>query len=228
MRREGPTFELPGEAAAGKGLAAVAGPSPALCQPRTGQRNWGPAPPNSSTTAQLRISVVNMQSPSPASTRKKCGHPAALGASLGVGPAPKAVCQSESATPPLAPFLRGTASPWSIPVCCSSTPCDLSTSVRSSPCVRIRSRNAVVRTRLQGHKVFRAAGKRPFGPLAQTASVITVLLFGIRLRPELALPAADCAVRPHQRRSVVLLFGCQCLFAFTLVPRINVIPRSLF
>lgn len=43
----------------------------------------------------------------------------------------------------------------------SSTPCDLSNSVRSSPCVRYRSRSAAVRTRLQGHKVFRAPRKRP-------------------------------------------------------------------
>ena len=75
---EGPPFALPGAAAAGKGLAAVAGPSPALCQPRAGQRNWGPAPPNSSTTAQLRISVINMQLASPATTRKVCEDPAAL------------------------------------------------------------------------------------------------------------------------------------------------------
>ena len=75
---EGPPFELPGEAAAGKGLAAVAGPSPALCQPRTGQRNWGPAPPNSSTPAQLRNSVINTQPASPASTRKQFQDPAAL------------------------------------------------------------------------------------------------------------------------------------------------------
>ena len=89
----------------------MAGPSPALCQPRAVQRNRGPNFPNSSTTAQLRISVINTRPPSPASTRKQCQHPAALGASLGVGPAPKAVCQNESATPPLAPFLRGTAPP---------------------------------------------------------------------------------------------------------------------
>ena len=107
MQCEGPTFELPGEAAAGEGLAAVAGPSPALCQPRTGQRNWGPAPPNSSTPVPLRISVINTRLTSPASTTVRCENPAALGASLGVGPAPKAVCQSESATPPLAPFLLG-------------------------------------------------------------------------------------------------------------------------
>ena len=33
-------------------------------------------------------------------------------------------------------------------------------------------------------------------PLAQTVSVITALFSGIRLRPELALPATDCAVPP--------------------------------
>ena len=104
---EGFPFELPGEAAAGRGLAAVAGPSPALCQPRTGQWNWGPAPPHSSTPVQVRISSINMQPTSPASTMVRCENPAAVGASLGVGPAPKAVCQSESATPPLAPFLLG-------------------------------------------------------------------------------------------------------------------------
>ena len=100
-------FDLPGEAAAGEGLAAVAGPSPALCQPRTGQRNWGPAPPNSSTPVQLRISCINTRLPSPVSTRKESENPAALGASLGVGPVPKVVCQSESATPPSSPFLQG-------------------------------------------------------------------------------------------------------------------------
>ena len=89
----------------------MAGPSPALCQPRAVQRNRGPNFPNSSTTAQLRINVINTRPPSPASTKKECEDPAALGASLGVGPAPKAVCQNESATPPLAPFLRGTAPP---------------------------------------------------------------------------------------------------------------------
>ena len=104
---EGFPFDLPGEAAAGEGLAAVAGPSPALCQPRTGQRNWGPVPPNSSTPVQVRISCISMQPASHASTIVRCEVPAALGASLGVGPAPKVVCQSESATPPSSPFLRG-------------------------------------------------------------------------------------------------------------------------
>ena len=43
----------------------------------------------------------------------RCVESAALGASLGVGPAPKVVCRSKSATPPSSPFLLGTASPWS-------------------------------------------------------------------------------------------------------------------
>ena len=41
--------------------------------------------------------------------------------------------------------------------------------------------------------MFRAAGVRPSRPLAQTVSVITALFSGIRLRPEPALPATDCA-----------------------------------
>ena len=107
MQCGGPTFELPGEAAAGEGLAAVAGPSPALCQPRTGQRNWGPVPPNSSTPVQVRISGINIRLTSPASTLVRCENPAALIASLGVGPAPKVVCQGKPATPPSSPFLQG-------------------------------------------------------------------------------------------------------------------------
>ena len=83
-----------------------------------------------------------------------------------------------------------------IPACYSSTPCALYTCVRSSPCVRIRSRIAAVRTRLQGHKVFRAGRIRPSRPLAQTVSVSADLFGNIRRRPESALPATDCAVRP--------------------------------
>ncbi len=75
---EGLPFELPGEAAAGKGLAAVAGPSPALCQPRAWQRNQGPNFPNSSTTAQPRITLINPRRTSPASTSVLREHPAAL------------------------------------------------------------------------------------------------------------------------------------------------------
>ena len=69
---------LPGEAAAGEGLAAVAGPSPALCQPRTWQRNRGPAPPNSSTRCRPASASASFGSPSPASASVLCEHPAAL------------------------------------------------------------------------------------------------------------------------------------------------------
>lgn len=74
---ECPTSELPVEAAAGEGLAAVAGPSPALCQPRAGQRNRGPNFPNSSTSAQARSNSIKSQTASPASTSVQCEHPAA-------------------------------------------------------------------------------------------------------------------------------------------------------
>ena len=77
-RCEGPTFELPGEAAAREGLAAVAGTVPALCQPRTGQRNRGPNFPNSSTSVPLRINGINIQTVSPASASEQCEYPAAL------------------------------------------------------------------------------------------------------------------------------------------------------
>ena len=84
---------------------------------------------------------------------------AALGASLGVGPAPPVVCQAEPATPLPSPFLRGTASPCSylpaIPpglvsfppcarssLCCGlcSSPKPQSLPGRQDTAVRIRSR----------------------------------------------------------------------------------------
>lgn len=83
MRCGGPTFEFPGEAAAGEGLAAVAGTVPALCQPRTGQRNRGPNFPNSSTSVPLRINGINIQTVSPASASEQCEYPAALCPSVG-------------------------------------------------------------------------------------------------------------------------------------------------
>ena len=78
MSCKGCTSYLPGEAAAGKGLAAVAGLHPALCQPRAGQRNRGPNFPNSSTTAQPRIASVLLEGHHPLSVSVLCEHPAAL------------------------------------------------------------------------------------------------------------------------------------------------------
>lgn len=77
-RCEGSTFELPCEAAAGEGLAAVAGTVPALCQPRTGLRNWGPNFPNCSAPVPSRISVIKIRSTSPATVSVVREHPAAL------------------------------------------------------------------------------------------------------------------------------------------------------
>ncbi len=78
MSCECPTSELPGEAAAGKGLAAVVGLHPALCQPRTGQRNRGPNFPNSSTSVPPRITIVLLDRHLPHSASEQCKHPAAL------------------------------------------------------------------------------------------------------------------------------------------------------
>ncbi len=77
-RCEGFPFELPGEAAAGEGLAAVAGLPPALCQPHTGLRNWGPNFPNCSAPVPSRISVIKIRPASPATTSVLREHPAAL------------------------------------------------------------------------------------------------------------------------------------------------------
>ena len=94
-------FELPGEAAAGEGLAAVAGLHPALCQPRTGLHNWGPAPPNCSAPVPSRISVIKMQPVSPATTSVLREHPAALrssaaGSFQAVTPLPPQAPEEES------------------------------------------------------------------------------------------------------------------------------------
>lgn len=56
----------------------MAGTVPALCQPRTGQRNRGPNFPNSSTSVPLRISVIKLLVASPVTTSVPCEHPAAL------------------------------------------------------------------------------------------------------------------------------------------------------
>ena len=78
MRCGGPTFEFPGEAAAGEGLAAVAGTVPALCQPRTGQRNRGPNFPNSSTRCNSAGASVSLHRHHPLSASVQRERPAAL------------------------------------------------------------------------------------------------------------------------------------------------------
>ena len=104
MLCEGPTFELPGEAAADKQLPSGATRAPA----RRGAAHFAglkvPGTFSVSRYSSVRISL---------SVSVRCGESAALGASLGVGPEPKVVCRNKSATPPSTPFLLGTASPWS-------------------------------------------------------------------------------------------------------------------
>ena len=140
MRREGPPFEFPGEAAADKrppsrtsGLQARQGAAH-FALPRISVGGYsGCAPPAGGTAAsdfrlEARIrgrwyamaqsaTPQNVSATPPSVTRWKpqcsAGQSAALGASLGVGPAPPVVCQAEPATPLPAPFLRGTAPPYS-------------------------------------------------------------------------------------------------------------------
>ena len=104
MLCEGPTFELPGEAAADKQLPSGATRDPA----RRGAAHFAGRKVPGTFSVSRYSSVCSSLSES-----VQCGKSAALGASLGVGPAPKVVCRSKSATPPSSPFLLGTASPWS-------------------------------------------------------------------------------------------------------------------
>ena len=138
MRCGGLPFEFPGEAAADKrppsrtsGLQARQGAAH-FALPRISV--WGyssSAPPAGGTAAsdfrlEARIrgrryaraqsagtSTVSATPPSVTRWQPQCsaGKSAALGASLGVGPAPPVVWQDKPATPLPAPFLRGTASP---------------------------------------------------------------------------------------------------------------------
>ena len=104
MQCEGPTFELPGEAAADKQLPSGATRASA----RRGAAHFAGSKVPGTFSVSRYSSICNSLSVS-----VLCGESAALGASLGVGPAPKVVCRSKSATPPSSPFLLGTASPWS-------------------------------------------------------------------------------------------------------------------
>ena len=145
---ERPASKLPVESAAGKGLAAVAGLHPALCQPRAGQRNRGPNFPNTSTSAQPRTAVVLLDRHHPLSVSVGCEHPAALRSSaagslpLRKSAVPRAGQLTSSAPAPRYGFAVV------IPGRYSSTP-------------------------LPGQappEVFRAAGRQPFRLLAQTVT----------------------------------------------------------
>ena len=140
MRCGGLAFEFPGEAAADKrppsrtsGLQARQGAAH-FALPRINVSGYSSsATPAGGTAAsdfrlEARIkgrryaraqsagtSTVSALSPSVTRWQPQCcaRKSAALGASLGVGPAPPVVCQAEPATPLPAPFLRGTAPPCS-------------------------------------------------------------------------------------------------------------------
>ena len=222
MRCGGPTFEFPGEAAADKrppsrtsGLQARQGAAH-FALPRISVGGYSSsAPPAGGTAAsdfrlEARIkgrryaraqnaTPQNVSASPPSVTRwqPQCsaGKSAALGASLGVGPAPPVVCQAEPATPLPAPFLRGTAPPCyhlpAIPPGLVSFPPCARSSLRCGPCSSPKPQS------LPGRQDTAVRIRSRL--LAQTVSVIADLLSGIRLRPALALPATDCAVPPASR-----------------------------
>ena len=140
MRCGGPPFEFPGEAAADKrppsrtsGLQARQGAAHfALHRISVGGYSSSAPPAGGKAASDFRLearikgrryaraqsagtSTVSATPPSVTRWQPQCsaGKSAALGASLGVGPAPPVVCQAGPATPLPAPFLRGTAPPCS-------------------------------------------------------------------------------------------------------------------
>ena len=123
------------------------------------------------------------------------GKSAALGASLGVGPAPPVVCQAESATPPSSPFLQGTASPW---FNLAATPPGLvRLRLRTLYAALVHVRYAPVSggySRLLASYTQSLLGSQEAAVrirsrlLAQTVSVIPPLVLGLRLHPRLKTP----------------------------------------
>ena len=129
-----------------------------------------------------------------------CGKSAALGASLGVGPAPKVVCRSKSATPPSSPFLLGTASPWSNLAAIPPHLC------RGEP-----------RQKCSGQPGCSRPGCwRRQCQSSQICSATFVAVQNPRCPPQ---TAPVCA--PHQRRSQDPQFEGHCQFAMTVISRIN-------
>ena len=156
-------------------------------------------------------STVSATPPSVTRWKLHCnaGKSAALGASLGVGPAPPVVWQDEPATPLPAPFLRGTAPP------CSNLP--------AIPPHLCRDESRQKCSGQAGHS-------RPHPLPAVGADSVSHRRSALRHSP----PSSSCAACHRLRGSarisvvdVVLLFDGQCLFAEAIVPRINVISRSL-
>ena len=193
------TSNLPGEAAAGKGLAAVVGLHPALCQPRAGQRNRGPNFPNSSTSALPRTAVVLLDRHNPHSASVQCGHPAALRSCAAGSLSLRKPAVGHS---PPARLLRSAPRygfAVVIPARYSSRPFRRSTCARSSHLRQLKLPQCSGPCSFRDGKAFRAGRIRPSRPLAQTVSVIADLFGSIRRRPESALPATDCAgLRPAQ------------------------------
>lgn len=209
MRRS--SFEFPGEAAADKrppsrtsGLQARQGAAHfALLRINASGYSSSAPPAGGKAASDFRLearirgrkyalaqsattSTVSATPPPISRWEPQCcaGKSAALGASLGVGPAPPVVCQAEPATPPSSPFLQGTASPChhlpAIPPGLVSFPPCARSSLRCGPCSSPKpqslpgSQEAAVRIRSR--------------LLAQTVSVIPPLVLGLRLHPRLKTP----------------------------------------
>ena len=108
VRCEGPTFELPGEAASDKRPPSGTSRDPV----RRGAAHFAQGYISVSAYSRAQSAVPGERHLYSAvsdslGTIVLCEESAALGASLGVGPAPKVVCRSKSATPPSSPFLQG-------------------------------------------------------------------------------------------------------------------------
>ena len=221
LRRTVEESTHPPEAASGEGLAAVAGSVPALCQPRTWQRNRGPNFPNSSTRCSSASASSSFLRTSPASTSVLCESPAALAAQLRGCLVSKSGSPAELASPTWTPFRQGK------PTACSSLPATPPGTVSFSHCARSSRRPASPSATL-----WSVLGKNATEPSGQAghgrpgrwrrecpSSRLCCRCFAPATKP--CCPPPPAPVRPHQRCCQVLLFHWQCPFAYTLISRIN-------
>ena len=130
----------------------MAGSVPALCQPRTGQRNRGPDFPNSSTRCSTAGASVSLHRHHPLSASVLREHPAALAAQLRGCLVSKSGSPAELASPTWTPFSQGKAG--------RARPC------LSPGCYSSATLPGQARQRCVGHPEC-----GPEGPLAQHVSV---------------------------------------------------------
>ena len=196
----------------------MAGPSPALCQPRAGQRNRGPNFPKSSTTAQPRTASVLLYRYLPHSASVPARASCRL-TQLRCWVAPSPEVSSPASGP--AHFLRSRSSvrlrrghTWPLFLQALRHFCSA-----GGPRVRTASLRSVL-----GENAAKPSGRpghgRP-GRWRRQCQSSRLCSAAYAAAQNLRCPPQTARFSPHQRRYVLHLFEGLCLFAKTVVPRIR-------